>query len=249
MDSKPEKMIYHNRSSTDYGIFINYPEPYIFSQKEATFTHVPGRSGDVIEDNMAYQNGTLAVPFTVVRPEHYHSWFAWQKDIARWMDSSNYGYLKFENQEDYVWLAYPNGAPTLTPESPRSASGSFSFTVKPFLLKASGTVMQDFPTDAKTIVNHESMDCYPDWQFTCGDSAKTFTLTVNDQTYQFNGVSGTVFVDGENCQVSNADGSLNDLIMFSNNDAPILNQGENTVSLTGDKLDKVEWRPNWRCLA
>lgn len=250
-NSKPEKMIYHNRSSTDYGIFINFPEPYVFAQKEFTPTHVPGRSGDVIEDNMAYQNPTLTVSFTVVRPERYNSWFAWKKDIAKWLDAYDYDYLKFTYQEDYVWLAYPNGAPTINEGTSRSADGSFSFTVKPYVLKASGIDLQDVPFNKGTVTNSETMECYPDWKIVTGgtnDSPKTFTLTVNDMTYQFNAVTGTVFVDGENCQVSNESGSINSEIMFTNNDSPRLEPGENTIAISGDSVQKIQWKPNWRCI-
>lgn len=246
-------MIYHNRSSTDYGIFLNYPEPYIFAGKEFTATHVPGRNGDVIEDNGAFNNPTLTVPFVVKRPDQYNSWFSWNKDISRWMNSWNYDYLKFSYQEDYVWLAYPSEAPVVTPESPRDASGTFTFTVKPYLLKASGTEMQDVPfsNGTVTVTNTEDIEAYPDWKIVTGatgTTTKTFTITVNDMTYQFNGVTGTVFVDGMNCQASNESGSINSLVMWTNNDAPVLEPGENKIAISGDSVTSIQWRPNWRCL-
>ena len=245
-------MIYHNRSSTDFGIFLNYPEPYMFAQREFQAVHVPGRSGDIIEDNGAFQNPIMTVPFEVVRPQRYTSWFSWNRDVAEWLDGYNYSYLKFSYQDDYVWEAYLNQAPTVTPTSPSDASGTFSFTVKPYLIKASGTLMTEFPLNQGNIFNHESIACYPDWKFTTGATdatAKSFTLKVNDKEYNFNGVSGTVFVDGENCQVSNESGSINSLVQFANNDTPRIEPGENSVTLSGDSITKMEWRPKWRCKA
>ena len=86
-NSKPEVMIYHNRSSTDYGILLQYPEPYIYAAKEQQQVHIPGRSGDIIEDNEAFQNPTLSVPFIVKLPDQFDSWFQWNSAIAesRWL--------------------------------------------------------------------------------------------------------------------------------------------------------------------
>lgn len=249
-NSKPEVMIYHNRSSTDYGILLQFPEPYIYSAKEQTQVHVPGRSGDIIEDNDAYQNPVLTVPFLVKSmPNEYDNWFQWNSAVAKWLKADGYDYLKFNYQDGYVWEAYPNQAPVVTPSSARSATGTFSFTVKPYLKRSDSVQMQDVPLGKGTIFNPEDEATWPDWQFDVGPDTKTFTLSVNGFPYEFNGVSGTVYVDGENCQVSSNGNFINDQINFANNDAPQLIQGENTISLSGDAVNSIKWRPNWRRLA
>lgn len=248
-NSKPEVMIYHNRSSTDYGILLQYPEPYIYATKEQQQVHVPGRSGDIIEDNEAFQNPTLSVPFIVKLPDQFDSWFQWNSAIAEWLKADGYDYLKFNYQDGYVWEAYPNQAPVVTPSTARNATGTFSFTVKPFLKRIDGIKMQDVPFDRGKVYNVETEACWPDWKIDVGNVAKTFTITVNDFTYEFNGVTGNVYVDGENCQVSSNGNRINDEITFSNNDAPQLLQGENTISFSGDSVNSIKWRPNWRRLA
>ena len=248
-NSKPEVMIYHNRSSTDYGILLQYPEPYIYAAKEQQQVHVPGRSGDIIEDNGAYQNPTLSVPFMVSLPDMFNSWFEWNSAVADWLRADGYDYLKFNYQNGYVWEAYPNQAPVVTPSSARSATGIFSFTVKPYLKRADSLVMQDVPLDKGSIQNPENEVAWPDWQIEVGDTAKDFTLTVNGFPYEFNGVSGTIYVDGENCQVSSNNNLINSQVVFANNDSPQLLQGENTVSISDSTITSVKWRPNWRRLA
>lgn len=247
--SKPEAMIYHNRSSTDYGILLQFPEPYIYAAKEMTTVHVPGRSGDIIEDNDAYQNQTLTVPFNVIMPEAYDSWFQWNSDVADWLRAYSYDYLKFNYQDEFVWEAYPNQAPTVTPSSARNASGLLSFTVKPYLKRADSLEMQDVPLNKGTIHNPEKYTSWPDWQIKVGDTSKSFTLSVNGFPYEFNGVSGTVYVDGDNCQVSSNGNLINNQIVFANNDSPQMLQGDNTISLSGDPVESIKWRPNWRRLA
>lgn len=248
-NSKPEVMIYHNRSSTDYGILLQYPEPYIYAAKEQTQVHVPGRNGDIIEDNGAYQNPTLTVPFLVTLPDQFDNWFQWHSAVADWMRADGYDYLKFSYQDEYVWEAYPNQAPVVTPSTARSATGTFSFTVKPYLKRSDSVQMQDVPLNKGTIYNPETASTFPDWQIECGSGIKSFTLNVNEFPYKFNAVTGTVYVDGENCQVSSNGTLINDEIEFANNDAPQIIQGENTITLTGDAVDSIKWRPNYRRLA
>lgn len=248
-NSKPEVMIYHNRSSTDYGILLQYPEPYIYASKEQTQVHVPGRSGDIIEDNGAFQNATLSVPFVVTLPNQFDSWFQWHSAVANWMKADGYDYLKFSYQDEYVWEAYPNQAPAVAPSSARRATGAFSFTVKPYLKRADSVVMQDVPLNKGTIYNPEDTYTFPDWQIDVGSAPKTFTLTVNGFPYEFDGVTGMVYVDGENCQVSSDGKRINDQIQFANNDTPQIIQGENTISLSGDAVNSIKWRPNYRRLA
>ena len=248
-NSKLEIMIYHNRSSTDYGILLQFPEPYIYAPKEQTQVHVPGRSGDIIEDNNAYQNATLTVPFIVSLPKQYDSWFQWNSDVANWLRTDSYDFLKFSYQDDYVWEAYPNQAPVVTPSSARSATGTFSFTVKPYLKRVDSVTMQDVPLNKGTIYNPEAETARPDWEINVGTSTKTFALNVNGFPYAFNGVSGKVYVDGENCQVSSDGKRINSQIVFANNDSPLIVQGENTITLTGDTIGSIKWRPNWRRLA
>ena len=247
-NSKPEVMIYHNRSSTDYGILLQFPEPYIYAPKEMTAVHVPGRSGDIIEDNGAYNNPTLTVNFIVVLPKRFDNWFQWNSSVANWLRADGYDYLKFSYQDGYVWEAYPNQAPVVTPSSARSATGTFSFSVKPYLKRSDSVQMQDVPLGKGTIRNPESEASWPDWQIDAGDGSKSFTLTVNDYPYNFNGVSGVIYVDGENCQVASNGNPINDQVVFANNDAPQMLQGENTISLSGDAVNSIKWRPNWRRL-
>ena len=109
--------------------------------------------------------------------------------------------------------------------------------------------MQDVPLNKGTIYNPEDTYTFPDWQIDVGSAPKTFTLTVNGFPYEFDGVTGMVYVDGENCQVSSNGERINDQIQFANNDAPQIIQGENTISLSGDAVNSIKWRPNYRRLA
>lgn len=242
--SKFARMKFRTQSSLDFGMYINWPLPYTFSQPDITSTHLVGRSGDILVDNHSRQNVTLTVNFFVRKPDRYSSWFALKNDIADWIMDNDYNFLSFDTQENYVWSAIAITPPTLTETNDLTGTGTITFNCKPFLYRNDGIDFQPLPPTG-VVYNTENMQAIPDWHIV-GDGE--FTLTVNDLEYVME-VDGEMFIDGENCQAYKSPvEDRNGQVQFANNDTPVLEMDKNIITFSGN-LNAIEYRPNWRRLA
>ena len=44
-------IIFNNKSSADCRIQVAHPPGYAYPERDYTITHIPGRNGDIIQDN------------------------------------------------------------------------------------------------------------------------------------------------------------------------------------------------------
>lgn len=66
-----ECLIYHDRSSRDFGAYVNYPLAPISAKRDISNVSIPGLSGDYLNDNLKFQNVIQSISFTVLRPHKY----------------------------------------------------------------------------------------------------------------------------------------------------------------------------------
>lgn len=249
--SQKGQIIYHNRSSADFGIYCQTPITIPTPQLDVTATHINGRNGDLLQSYGSFKNIDLTISVTIFKPKQYKSLYQLQNETVDWLTGFDYSYLKFSDNPDWVFDAIVSTPPSLTPLSEAAVeeeiTGQIAFNCKPLLLDTNSIHWQEVPN---AVVNTQIMPAIPDWHIVgTGD----ITLTVNGLPYKFNNVQKDVYVDGDNCQAysindSNEKVNLNADVQWENNDAPILNPGKNTISLTGN-ISKFEYKPKFRRLA
>lgn len=271
-NSKIASMIYHGRSSREFGIYLNYPLPYSFSEEDVNFDDAPGRNGSLIRDNGARKPLTITVNFTIIKPARYDNWFDLKGDIADWIyePSQQYDYLKFDTQSNYVWEVIPTTAPVVTEDQNSSTSGTgvFTFQAKPLLKRVDGIIWQPIPSSG-IVYNTEVITSWPDWHI---KGSGDYILTVNDLKYKLE-LEDEMYIKGFDALAYKEDGTmLNDKVEWINNDPPCLLPGENKIEFTvapigGSTPDgattqggvtvypanadpgQIEYKPNWGRLA
>lgn len=245
------QIIYHNRSSADFGIYAEIPTTIPTPQLDVTVTHINGRNGDLLQSYDSFKNITLTFNVTVFKPKQYSNLYQLKNEIIDWLTGFDYDYLKFSENPEWVFEAIVTTPPTLSPlveaAMQEELTGQIAFNCKPLMLKTASIHWQEVP---KTVFNQQIMPALPDWHIVGNGD---FTLTVNGLAYQFTNIQNEVYVDGDNCQAYSYDANgekinLNSEVVWENNDVPLLNPGKNTISLAGNAT-KFEYKPKFRRLA
>lgn len=247
-------MIYQGKSSADLGIMVQFPADPIYAVPDLNATHIPGRSGDFIEDDNSYQNVTKTFNIIVNRPLDITQ-FDWEREFIDWLASPRiqgkrqYEYLQFDIDPQYAYKAIVTTSPIINwdQQTPNLGTGQITFYCEPFEYRVNGISYIDLPENG-TVYNRESMIAVPNWHFLTKGS---FLLTVNDLSYQFDNLNGEFWLNGDTGDTTDEKGALfNNQTHFPNLLPPELLPGENNISLTAENgiITKVEYMPRWRRL-
>jgi predicted phage tail component-like protein len=259
--SQKGQLIYHNRSSADFGIYVEFPLTMPAPQLDATVTHINGRNGDLLQTYQSFKNITLTANITVFKPKQYVNLYQLQRAINDWLVGYDYDYLKFSDNPDWLWEAIVTTPPVLTPlietHAEEELTGTITFDCKPLMYRTEGIHWQQVgnidltnQVNQTTVYNQTNMDAMPDWHIkTDGQASGNWAIVVNGNSCVLNNIEDEVYIDGENCQAYNGEVNLNSSVQFYNNDAPRLVSGKNTIEIRGDHIGLIEYRPNWRRLA
>lgn len=243
-------LIYRNHKSSDFGIYIKWPFTLAHAIPDYNKSHINGRNGDFIQDEGSYQNVTETFDIIAFKPSKYPSQFEYEAAITEWLQGNDYDYLKVEKFSSYVFEAIVDSSYTLNwdENDPDQATGQLIFDCKPFYKRTDGIYYQPLP-QSQEVYNTEKVPAIPDWHFVCkGD----FTLTVNEFPYEFNGITGDIWLDGDGNarSVQNGDYTtlLNSHILLANNTSPYIGpKSNNTIAITSgaENVTKAEYKPNW----
>ena len=247
-------LIYQGKSSADLGIMVQFPADPIYAVPDINATHIPGRSGDFLEDDNSYQNVTKTFNIIVNRPLDITQ-FDWEREFIDWLASPRiqgkrqYEYLQFDIDPQYAYKAIVTTSPTINwdQQTPNLGTGQITFYCEPFEYRVNGISYIDLPENG-TVYNRESMIAVPNWHFLTKGS---FVLTVNELSYQFDNLNGEFWLNGDTGDTTDEKGDLfNNQTHFPNLLPPELLPGENNISLTAESgiITKVEYMPRWRRL-
>lgn len=247
-------LIYQGKSSADLGIMVQFPADPIYAVPDINATHIPGRSGDFLEDDNSYQNVTKTFNIIVNRPLDITQ-FDWEREFIDWLASPRiqgkrqYEYLQFDIDPQYAYKAIVTTSPTINwdQQTPNLGTGQITFYCEPFEYRVNGISYIDLPENG-TVYNRESMIAVPNWHFLTKGS---FVLKVNELSYQFDNLNGEFWLNGDTGDTTDEkDALFNNQTHFPNLLPPELLPGENNISLTAESgiITKVEYMPRWRRL-
>lgn len=239
------KLIFHNKSSTDFGAWINYPMVQATTKRNVSLSPVVGVNGSYINDNLNYTDVTQQISFFVERPLRYKDWFTWGMDFGDWLTSKDkfveYEPFYFEPFDGWHWEAFLSDGPNVTPQNEQIATVNVTISAKPFLISNDSVEYQIVPKTS--IYNWQQYAALPIFHIV-GDG--DFTLTVNGKDYQFNDIDEELYVDCERCLIyKSLNENRNSHALLYNHEFPKLDPGKNLISLKGN-YTKFEYQPRWR---
>ena len=228
-------IIFNNKSSADCRIQVAHPPGYAYPERDYTITHIPGRNGDIIQDNGCYKNveRTYEVSFDV--PNEDFATYA--NAVSAWLHSTT-GYARLEDsyEPNYYRMATYQESNIFENLYNQAGTATIVFECKPqrFLKTGDNTITIK---NSLTIVNPTGFEAYPLFKVT-GTSG---VLTVNGNSITFSSIDDFVMLD---CELQDAyKENINKNSTISGT-FPVLKTGSNTISWTGD-ISSVTMKPRW----
>ena len=226
---------FNNKSSADCRIQVAHPPGYAYPEKDYTITHIPGRNGDIIQDNGCYKNveRTYEVSFDV--PNEDFATYA--NAVSAWLHSTT-GYARLEDsyEPNYYRMATYQESNIFENLYNKAGTATIVFECKPqrFLKTGDNTIAIQ---NSLTIMNPTGFEAYPLFKVT-GTSG---VLTVNGNSIAISSIDGFVMLD---CELQDAyKENINKNSTISGT-FPMLKPGSNTIRWTGG-ISSVTMKPRW----
>ena len=228
-------IIFNNKSSADCRIQVAHPPGYAYPERDYTITHIPGRNGDIIQDNGCYKNVERTYEVSFDAPNEDFATYA--NAVSAWLHSTT-GYARLEDsyEPNYYRMATYQESNIFENLYNKAGTATIVFECKPqrFLKTGDNAITVQ---NSLTIMNPTGFEAYPLFKVT-GTSG---VLTVNGNSITFSSIDDFVMLD---CELQDAyKENINKNSTISGT-FPVLKPGSNTISWTGN-ISSVTMKPRW----
>ena len=228
-------IIFNNKSSADCRIQVAHPPGYAYPERDYTITHIPGRNGDIIQDNGCYKNVERTYEVSFDAPNEDFATYA--NAVSAWLHSTT-GYARLEDsyEPNYYRMATYQESNIFENLYNKAGTATIVFECKPqrFLKTGDNTIAIQ---NSLTIMNPTGFEAYPLFKVT-GTSG---VLTVNGNSITFSSIDNFVMLD---CELQDAyKENINKNSTISGT-FPVLKPGSNTIRWTGG-ISSVTMKPRW----
>ena len=228
-------IIFNNKSSADCRIQVAHPPGYTYPERDYTITHIPGRNGDIIQDNGCYKNVERTYEVSFDAPNEDFATYA--NAVSAWLHSTT-GYARLEDsyEPNYYRMATYQESNIFENLYNQAGTATIVFECKPQRFLKTGDNIITIQ-NSLTIMNPTGFEAYPLFKVT-GTSG---VLTVNGNSITFSSIDDFVMLD---CELQDAyKENINKNSTISGT-FPVLKTGSNTISWTGD-ISSVTMKPRW----
>ena len=228
-------IIFNNKSSADCRIQVAHPPGYAYPERDYTITHIPGRNGDIIQDNGCYKNVERTYEVSFDAPDEDFATYA--NAVSAWLHSTT-GYARLEDsyEPNYYRMATYQESNIFENLYNQAGTATIVFECKPqrFLKTGDNTITIQ---NSLTIMNPTGFEAYPLFKVT-GTSG---VLTVNGNSITFSSIDDFVMLD---CELQDAYKETTNKNSTVSGTFPVLKQGSNAISWTGN-ISSVTMKPRW----
>lgn len=228
-------IIFNGISSEEFGLYVGGQESFNAPKKKITKVSIPGRNGDLIIDQKAFNN--ISVPYMIVGMEGF------QKNtekIKEWLLSPN-SYAKLEDSYDpctYRLGMITAGIDFELYRLNQTGKAKITFDCKPQKFLTGGT-LQNKVENGESIYNPTEFESLP-LIYVDGYG----TLTIGDQVIEIANDFSTVYIDCDIMDCYSGTNNANDSVTFQSHDFPTLKSGDNKV-IFDNTINEVVITPRW----
>lgn len=228
------------KSYDDCGLYIEQrPSPTV-PQRDITKTHVPGRSGDVIQDNGSFLNFTRTYKVGCSDIDGHID------KIKEMLSQTGYQMLMDTYDQMFYRFAAVVNATSFEEELLNVGHANITFDCEPYKYYAFDIIARSVSTDSSSVTtfsNPYPHDALPRLQIKA-DAGTSCTIMVNSKSFLFTMPTGNTvaYIDSlsESCYYNTK--NLNS--GYKSDSWPVLSPGDNTICVIGAKDAKIlrRWR-------
>lgn len=228
-------IIFNNKSSADCRIQVAHPPGYAYPERDYTITHIPGRNGDIIQDNGCYKNVERTYEVSFDAPDEDFATYA--NAVSAWLHSTT-GYARLEDsyEPNYYRMAVYQESNIFENLYNQAGTATIVFECKPQRFLKTGDNIITIQ-NSLTIMNPTGFEAYPLFKVT-GTSG---VLTVNGNSITFSSIDDFVMLD---CELQDAYKENINKNRTISGTFPVLKLGSNTIRWTGS-ISSVTMKPRW----
>lgn len=223
--------IYNGIDSRMMGVIVTAMPSTVRAAQRVESVKVPGRSGSLHETDGSYDNYTKTMECAIKNRQKID-------DIAAWLTGS--GEIIFSSEPDKVYRVTISNTISIAQMMRTFQKFQVSFDTYPF--KYSVNRFDEALELEKPAVILGKGTVYSQPVITVYGSG-TVTLTINGADYLLSNVDDYVTINSEIEECYKSGLNMNNI--FSADEFPRLEPGDNTISWTGN-VEKIEIQPNWR---
>lgn len=236
---------FDGKDSRDFGLSIEQPEITKKPKRKVNRISVPGRSGDYLDDEGAYENAELSYRVWCRKEERDRVLLS-VDEIAKWLSPAGYCVLSDSYDPDYFRRAVCLEPIDAEIVARRFARQELVFTCDPYKYSWAGNQVLRFRGTTAKIHNLEGYEALPVIRVYGTGSIK---LTVNGQSWTLANVATRIDLDS--AAMRTTDGLTGNAADSKKTGSgyPVLVPGENTVTISGISggiADQIGIIPRWR---
>lgn len=239
---------YNGRSSADFGLHIEKKDVFSAPEYDAELISIPGRSGDIINQNRRFAN--IKVTYTVfLARKNAAALASVLRDIKGWLYAEPDRYHELSDSYDAEYFRYGVISGSLDIEEQLNKIGCFTvtFNCKPFKYSFAGqqTIAESNPR--LTITNPTTFDSRPYIKI-YGSGTVRLMIMPDGQgttTWVISDVDEYIEIDSELMNCFKDTTLKNDTV--TGDGFPMLKPGTTTIACAGN-VQRIEVIPRWCCL-
>lgn len=230
-------------NSLDKGLYVTGSETFNASRRDFEGVPVPGRNGDLLQDNHRYENIEITYPAIIIDDYEVNT-----TDIKAWLLSAP-GYCRLADtyHPGYYRMGYFEGPIEFETLLLQAGSADLTFNCMPQRFLTSGETQIIIPSSGEIVTNPTLFDAKPLIEVTC-QANQSGTIQIGNNILAISNLNTKTnfFID---CQdqiaYSTIDGGLSHIISMT----PIgsflkLAPGVNTITFTGC-VSSLKITPRW----
>lgn len=231
-------VIYNGRSSKDYHIQVEHPPGYDFPERDYEKIHIPGRNGDLIIDNGAYQNVKREYEISMGSMERKMPEMA--REISEWLHSaSNYARLEDSYEPEYYRMAAYLEEGNIENILFHGARVTIAFDCKPQRFLKSGDRAIRFISSGH-LKNPTGFDSLP---IVTIHGTGEGRVNIEGYVITVKNIPNSITINSEIQDAYSGTVNRNNLVSLSNG-FPKLSKGNNNISFSGG-VTLLEVIPKW----
>ena len=224
------------KCSRDFETYISGSNTFNLPERDVSKISVPGRNGDLIQDNGRWQNLPVSYPAFICKNIEKNA-----EGLRAWLASTK-GYQRLEDSyhPDFFRLAAFTGGLTFeTGQWNRSANFEIQFDCKPQkYLKLGETPIEI--TSGQTLFN-DWLESLPKILLSGNGEGQ---ITIGDRRVRISDIRQNTVIDCELQNVYAGNVNLNNKVTLNNYEFPKLDPGENKILFQGG-ISGVKIIPRW----